>query len=703
MSAALPASVEDWDDEAQASIPGTRATASANIAVKRTSSDIESDLPGSYPSDLVRYKYDGTDSGYASKAPTVSSMESTTRRKSELKLDTAVVTERERKPYTMSAAPKEKEVKAEPAPVKKPFCHKKGVCWVCDKYDFHFDPKDPPKNLAELRDAAKGSAAPAAPASKQATNVTAPRIPSQDISRPPARRMSTTQARPQSMYVGGQPQPPYAQFTSMHHGGWPSTPVSAHPGAMYTTFQYVPTGTPVGYAPTQPVFFEHGPVYDEPPQPKPNRRTSIIATDQRPPLIKKPSRSSTLQVDQRPPTRERPQIVSRDSRRSIDMRDADRLAMPPPAKPQATVKVAATRPVTHRAATYHPNSSTNGVARRRSVQYETDSEESDSSEEETDIFDSGAMVTYQKTQASPRRQPPSAYRRPTQENMERPQLPAKSKTYQDGNTSIQVAERQKSMPRRSTTNSAPTLVNLERREAEREAAIEAYIRKRGSMPVNDLTAENLKALRSVPPHVSDQRSESGSTASHATRQSSKDSSSGRGRAVTSTLPHSKRQSMNISVNGLSLNITDDGTRGPEAPPVKLDLGVAQISIGKSDKENVDLRPKALQRAPSMSSRTPSRRSLTQGSASLVSAAINGSKRETDQRMALEALEGRRVEYVRRESYVTDEDDEERIALRRLSKQSSRQASRNTSSVRQVHEELPVRPRSNRASVNFAQA
>ena len=31
--------------------------------------------------------------------------------------------------------------------VKKPFCHKEGISWVCDRFGFHFDPKYPPKDL----------------------------------------------------------------------------------------------------------------------------------------------------------------------------------------------------------------------------------------------------------------------------------------------------------------------------------------------------------------------------------------------------------------------------------------------------------------------------------------------------------------------------------------------------------------------------
>lgn len=701
---ALPASVEDWDDEAQASVPGTRTTANAYVAVKRHMSS-ESD----FSSDLIRYNYDGTDSGYVSKAPTVSSMASLQRRKSDLKIDTAIVTERERKPYTMTTiardadrtatrTTKEKETKAVPEPVKKPFCHKPGICWVCDRYGFHFDPKDPPSNLDPKKVAVKPST-PAPQAISQPSKPAAPKVKTEESTRPPSRRLSSIQARPTSMYVGGTPvQAPFSGYAPMHHA-WPvSTPTTTYPGVAFAPYpSYVVPSTPIGYMPTQQIYYEQPPVFEEPPQPPAtlSRRLST-APQERPPLIKKPSRTSTLQVVERPISRERPQIVSRDSKRSVD---TDRMAMPPPPKPQPSIAVTTTRPRPGRSNTYHSNVS----AHRRSVQYEYSESEDDDEEEEVHLMDPGAMITYKKPPASPRR-PPSAYRRPTLEGMsDRPQLAPKSKSYHDGGKTVYVATatREGLMPRRRTTDSAPTMSAAEQKEVDAEA----YMHKRGSMPLTDLTAENLKTLKNVVPrHVSDQRSESGSTASHATHHSSsKDSSSARGRAPTSSgsaLGHTKGTSMSININGLNLNITDDGHGNTEAPPVKLDLGGIQISMNNRDKENIDLRPKTghLQRAPSMSSRTPSRRSLTQGSASLVSAATSGQRREKEELLALEAEEQGR-EYVRRESYV---DDDERQALRTLSKQSSRQASRNGSLARQPGEEMSARPRSNRASVDYSQ-
>jgi len=257
------------------------------------------------------------------------------------------------------------------------------------------------------------------------------------------------------------------------------------------------------------------------------------------------------------------------------------------------------------------------------------------------------------------------------------------------------------MLRRRTTESVPS-ASVEQKEADAEA----YMRKRGSMPVVDLTAENLKNLKSVVSRqLNDQRSETGSTTSHITHQSSsKGSSNGRGRVVSTSSAdrRAKGTSMNININGINLNITDAGNSNGEGPPVKLDLGAIQISMNNKDKENIEhyRQPqKQLERASSMSSR-PSRRSLTQ--ASLVSAATSGQKREKDELLAIEgAREARESrEYSRRGSHA---DEDERELHRQLSARSSRQTSRNTSTARPPLEDHPVRPRaqSHRSSVDYS--
>ena len=675
-----PASVEDWDDEAQAPLPGTRTT--ANVVVKRDLTDSDASPP------LPHYNYDGTDSGYASKAPTVSSMASSSRRRhTDLKVDTSNLVERERKPYLVSATrpvidrqsssrPREKEVK-EPKPVKKPFRHEEGICWVCDRYGYHFDPKVTGKKEAP-------QVTPSTPQiSSQPTRTTAPKVKTEEAPRPLTRRTSSNQSRPASMYAATSVHTPFQQY-AVAPNVWPTatTPVVA-----YSSY-YVPPPPPVthGYFQPQQYFYEPQPVFEElqmapPPQPTQIRRSSTI-NHERPVLEKKPSRTSNV-VKRTVSPDKRPQIVPHKSTRSID---ADKIAMPPPPKPvHATVATARPRP--GRSQTYHSNASAN-----RHSRYEE--EETDFDIDEQDYFDQRALVSHKETPASPSR-PPSSYRKSMlPEMMERPSLKEKAKSYQDGTNAVQVASssRQDYMPRRRTTESLPT-------SEQREADVEAYIRERGSMGV-ELTAENLKTLKNhVTRKVSDQRSESGSTGSHVTHQSSsKDSSGGRGRA-SSALAHAPKTSMNININGLNLNITDGGVDNQSRPPVKIDLGPMQISMNNRDKENIDSKKqlKQIERAPSVSSR-PSRRSLTTGS--LVSA--SGQRRDKDETLSIESVR----ENPRRTSYADDDDeDHERELieqLRRASIRSSRQPSRATSNAR-VPDERNVRrePFSNRSSLDYA--
>lgn len=367
--------------------------------------------------------------------------------------------------------------------------------------------------------------------------------------------------------------------------------------------------------------------------------------------------------------------------------------MPPPPKPtQATINTA--RPRQNRSNTYNTTTSSN-----RYSHYEEDSDDDDYE------LDPRALAAYREP-PSPSR-PPSSYRkmlaqqealdRPRQHDVvERPRLQEKAHSYQQGTKNIQVVGA-RGVPRRRTTDSAPA---PHTKTIEQDiASAEAYMRKRGSYPVNELTAENLKDLKTVVTRqISDQRSESGSTGSHLTHHSSsKDSSNGRGRGASngSMMGHAPKTSMHININGLNLAITDGGSNNGDGPPVKIDLGAIQLSMNNNnrDKENIDYRPKPpkqLERSESMSSR-PSRRSLTNGSA------MHPGAQRRDEQLAIEAP-GPRAEYSRRPSYA---DEDEREILRRSAK-SSRQASRNTSHSRQSqYEDAPVRQRPNRSSVDYS--
>lgn len=518
--------VEDWDEEAEAPLPHTRTTVAR---------DIDSIDP---ISPVIHYANDGTDSGYASQAPTVSSRASmaSSHRRHESDIPANIV-ERERKPYAMTATPRDsdrplpstmpKQVDASrPKPVKKPpFCHTRGICWVCDKYGFHFDPKNPPK---------KEISKPATPASQPTVPTQQPKreTPKPKIEEAPAkltRRMSSNQSRPTSMYAATPVQPPYQQYTSMPPHVWPaSTPPPPPPPQQQMPLQYAyytAPSTPIYSAPPhlpqqpqnyyydqfqpqlqpQPVYEEYHPIQAVP---KPSRRTSMIT--ERPKLEKRPSRTHTMM--ERPVLPEqRPQIVTHKSARSIDV---DRAAMPPPPKPShATINSA--RPRSNRSNTYHSNTASN-----RHSYFEEGSDEEH-------VVDPRAIAGY-KEPPSPSR-PPSSYRKMAapevpvasrtqhQEPLERPRLQEKAASYQHGSNTVQVASNRGAL-RRRTTESVPSSKTAEQHAVD---AAEAYQRKRGSFPVNDLTAENLKTLKTVATRqVSDQRSDSGSTGSHLTHHSS---------------------------------------------------------------------------------------------------------------------------------------------------------------------------------------
>lgn len=702
-----PPTVEDGDDDGQ-----SRTT--ANVAVKRDLTS-ETETPP-----LVFYKYDETDSGYASRAPTVSTHSSKSsaqrRQGSDLKVDTVMVNERERKPYAMTATPrepqpktssrvsKEKEVKEAPKPVKKPFCHEKGLCWVCDQYGFHFDPKNPPKDLPRKEPSRPSKPSTPAPQIVQQTSKPVQqKVKVEEVVRPVSRRMSSSQTQRFSMHAPPTPmQGPYAQYPNVQHA-WPSATPQPH-AVQYAQYSYVPPSTPVYMAPSpqqqpQPQFYyDHAPpVFEEyaPQQPKLSRRLSTQAQE-RPALEKRLSRTNTM--TERPVSRElRPQITHRSSRSG----DTDRILMPPPPKPQHATTISSARPRPGRSNTYHSNV----VTANRNSYFEESSDDDDD-----EYVDGRAMVSFKEPPASPRR-PPSSYKQPpSAEVPDRPQLARGSRSYNEPGRVVQVGG---VMPRRRTTDSMPSS-GIERKEADAEA----YMRnKRGSMPVVELTADNLKTLKqaetlrnAVPRHVSDQRSDSGSAASHVTHQSSsKGSSAGRGRATTSNssaLGHSKGTSMNINIDGLSLNITNDGNI-PGGPPVKLDVAGISISMNNRDKENIDYRKpgqKALEQGPSVSNKT-SRRSLTSGS--LVSAAMSNQRKERGEILAIEAADPQRRELTRRDSYYDDDDRDvlERDIMRQFSAKSSRQASRNTSTSRQaVVEDLPARPkiRTHRSSMDYSE-
>lgn len=676
------ATVEDWDDEADQVRPGT--CTAADVAGRRGVLNRPH-----YAVQSHSYQHVDADSGYGSKAPTISSMNSGRQRDTDTTTE-AVVLERGKQPAVQAPRHASKLQPSDRLHEKpnttKHFCHRQGICWVCDKYGFHFDPAGGEETRRK----------------NEKTNRTLiPRVKKEDPARPTvSRRMSSSSgARPQSMYVGTPPQQSYMQY-SMPTQGWATgPPPTSQQSAAYGSYYTAPMISVDNYPSQHVTCYEAPGVYD---QRAP--RTSGSSCE-RPALGKMRARTSTV-IEQGSSYRKEPVVTSHRPSRSVDV---DRVKMPPPPRP-VPISTVPTRPRHDRASTYHSNTSGQRYSRHHN---EEDGYVED--DEEVSCLDEGSYLEHRPSNVDKQvptvssRVPPTAYRGKTLPDVTgRPVIKQKSRSYTNGSKQVEVTAAPicrgdgsgggESMPRRRTIDS----VQLEQREAN----IEAYLRKRGSVPSTDLTVENLKrASRSIDTH-----SEAGSTASHHTHHSSSrgsavGSGSGRGRGLSSIPSHDQKHAntnMNININGLSLSIANDGSDTSLQQPVTIDLGGVQISMGGSrDKENIDTRRdhKRLERAPSTSS-NPSRRSFTSNGA--------GTVRE---QMAAEAA-ARERNPRRRSGYITEEEAEVVAAAEaerryreavRKSNKSSRQASRNPSMTR--HDDEIERDRfgprtSNRGSIDF---
>lgn len=651
------ATVEDWDDEADQVRPGTRTTAAVT---SRRSSSTRPDRP---PQSQT-YKHVDVDSGYSSKAPTISSMNSSRQRGLSLRTD-AVGMERG-KESSVRHAPDLRNADRflERSSKTKQFCHEQGICWVCDKYGSHLDPAV----LEEKKRKDNNTAHVSLPPSATVTRTVVPRMEREELVRPAAsRRMSSNRgARPQSMYVGTPPQQSYTHYPVVAQGWMAAPSPTAQQPVTYSSYYPAPVISFDHYVPQRTTNYEMPGAYDQRAQ-----RVSG-SSHERPVLGKMRARTSTV-VEQGSSHRKQPAVVSHRPSRSVDV---DRAMMPPPPRPNLT-SAATARPRPDRAATYHSN-----IVGSRNSQYydEIDGDQEDDEAvdcfEDEDFLEHRVPTVNKQTPVLSSRVPPTAYRRKVvQDTMERPSIQQKSRSYTSGSKHIEVASAPTSrgggasgsMPRRRTIDS----VQLDQREAN----IEAYLRKRGSIPSTDLTVENLKrASRGIDTH-----SEAGSTASHHTHQSSSrgsavGSGSGRGRGFSSTSgpdPKHANTNMNININGLSLSIANDCRDTGLQQPVTIDLGGVQITMGANrDKEDIDLRreDRRIERAPSTSS-NPSRRSLT----------------STREQIAAEIAAR---ESKRRSGYITEEEAEAAVGIEyghreavRKSNKSSRQASRNPSTTR----------------------
>ena len=599
----LHATVEDWDDDAQTTLSSTRATATANVAVKRSQTALDPERPKTKA-------HDGSDSGYSSKAPTVGSASTGAGKMANLKIDTSLQ-ERERHPYLVSAggnAPRRESFtrpktapSAPPAVDEPPFVHPKGVCMTCDYYGKHTDlpvSAVQPPTPASPKVAKKSSAT-----TKQVRVDSDPRLKrgSSNPSAPPASYSQSPAVQP--IYSAS----PYAQTSGCNS---PATP-------MVYTYATPITSTYVGPI-AQNSYFDPPPTSEARP-PNPHRRSSqygdpVIqqnlrdekraaearvgsrketrsvqpeprSTDRGPkPSARDGERPYTTSADRsydsrptRPADRDydiRPQVAERrDSdrvpaatiERSADRRPPiathrstrsiakDRVAMPPPERPSRQPEVTR-RPSLKKSSTYNPEV----VDYRRS--------------RTADDYETVEVKVPPSPKA--REVPPSSYRGPQDEATSRPRPSRKSVSYSDPVTTSKVYQTKSNSKndshQRRTTNPISSM-------EQKAAKAEAYQRSRSNLTSEELTTERLNDLKKQRSNTLS--SETGSAYSHReSHHSSSRGSSGRVRSHTS----GQRTSILID-KGIKLEIPADYER--KGRPVSIDLGGGMmLSLGSKEKE-----------------------------------------------------------------------------------------------------------------------
>ncbi|OAL25839.1 hypothetical protein AYO20_10301 [Fonsecaea nubica] len=624
------ATCEDWDEVTQSALPGSQT--SANVSARRSQQDI-----GLRQREKNEYSADGGDSGYVSRAGTVAGESTSSRRKiPDLKLDTAGIRERERKPYLVSqnshSQPTSRrqssshlnESSSETRPFKaKHDTHERGPSGNHDYYGKHIDTKQDPS---------RASKATVPPPSAVGVKTLVVKGTKDDHAVPvKARRSSSNQqSRPISMFANA---PIPLQYINHAMYGPPAVATSGYatpvtPNVPYSPMPYsyvVPAPLPT---PSYPVYQPFPSYFDQPAIPEPRsarpsrhpspvRRSSVYGE----PVIRQGHPDSAIMTLERTPPKEiRPLPSSQKSTRNLE--DDDRAIMPPPPRPPQPEVVLTRRPSNRRAKTYHPQE----PQLRERVVYEPERYDSDDDHEYRPSRPPPSAFRERRESAS---RPPSSYRPPgLPEARDRP-LPRKSVSYSAGTTVTKVAtSAPRPVPRRMA-------VPLEDKEAE----IEEYQSRRNKTS-NELTAE---ALRDLDQRNSSSRSETGSNFS---RQSSSKDSSGRGRSQTS----GTKTSITLP-GGLNMTIPPDYI-SKDGRPLSISIGGLVLSVGAEGKENE--RPKEqkrIERAPSITSRN-SKKSV---SSSVISA------RERD----------REVSTSRRPSYL-----EERGPSLRSSRQPSRAPSMN---------------------------
>lgn len=593
------ATCEDWDEVAQTTLPGSRTTANANVAVKRS----EQDLAGGRIETKV--KMNGVDSGYVSRADTIVSEPTSVRRKTHDSKNEppAGVIERERQPYSMAqAAPQTTPVKPtvrrqpssrskdiyipEQLPNKSRQVHESGICQVCDRFGWH-DPREISKIAAV--------AAQQPPSPTATRTVAVGRSKDDDALIPKTRRSSSMrQSRPLSVVTNPANPQPFVQsamyatpvFATAPAWSTPATPIQyAQPLPAYT-YAAAPAPTPGApqygpYPTTTQAYFDPVSI-PEPRSLQPSRRSSPTrrATLYGDPVINQSHNSSYPALERVPSHENRPSIMSHKSQRSIDQ---DR--MPPPPKPQSQEASLSRRPSNRRSKAYIQEDPPRQRPAHESSRYEKDYDE----------YIEMPPTSLHRSRRESSTLPPTSYRGPTVVES-RPVLPRKTVSYSTAETTMKVASSKTSSHRRTTLPS----MTLEQKEAEAEA----YQRKNTSA-THHLTPE---ALRVLEKGSAGSRSETGSSYSHKSQQSSSKDSS-RGRSQT----HSSATATNITFGGVHVSIP---ANFKSERPVSINLGDVTLTMNKPPDKEPDRHreQKRIERAPSVTSKT-SRRSIASSNVS----------------------------------------------------------------------------------------
>jgi hypothetical protein len=583
------ATCEDYDDDADTTLPNSQTT--ANVSAKRSQHDLD-------PRKLSRDDLlaDGGDSGYASRAATVASNSTTAshRRMPDLKLDTAGIPERERHPYSYIQSPAAKPVDSrqsapkwqEPSPEKRSSKTREVAS------DRAYTERQ--ASYAEAKSALNSARPPPSPVQVR-DKVVRTVVQEEQLPPPKARRSSSHhQQRPANIIPVTGPIP--VQYATVLPTYAPPpmaagyhTPVT--PSVPYSPVQY--TYTPTTALPTPAYVYQQMPAapsyFDQLPeprsarqsrQPSPSRRKTMYAE---PPLRQDFSDLRQGSLQRVPSNREHPALSAHKSSRSMDV---DR-SMPPPPRPKQTDGVAR-RPSIRKSKTYYEQE----PVLRESAIIDADRYEVD------DDYDRRVRVVPVATRDRDRREsstmPPSAYRPPT--NLETRPSPRKALSYSAGTTKTTVATTPtQSVPRRMTTHLEQKVSEVEDYTDRTKA--DEYKRSRAKSGPG-LTQE---ALRKLDQRTSSSKSEAGSNFSH---QSSSRDSSGRNRSQTSG------HKTSITAGGVTMTIPANYN----GRPLSMNIDGLVVSLAPEGKENERPQQKRIEKAPSVNSRT-SKQSITSSAVS----------------------------------------------------------------------------------------